>query len=278
MSIYHSGLVFPEGPVLLDDGGLLCVEMVPNAGQVVHIAPDGLSKRVLAVTGRPNGLAMDEHQNIWVAESARRALLKMDLDGRYEVFADRCGDEHFLFPNDVTVGPDGAIYMTDSGALVDDLAPDGEVNPDWYKVPFDGKIVRVDPQSGDVTCLTRGLQFANGLAFSPAGELYGNETMSGEIFRVESDGSRTVVANVVDTPRAADEVKGPDGMKFAADGRSLHAVFGQGNIAVLDTSGAIIQRIPVQGTHPTNLAIGKEGEIFVTEVSTGSIQRIEIDA
>lgn len=276
MAIFATDLGFPEGPVLLDDGCFLCVEMSPETGHVSHLSADGKVKRVLAKTGRPNGLALDKYGNIWVAETEQRALLKMALDGQYEVFADRWGEGRFMFPNDVAVGPDGAIYMTDSGILEEDLAPGGEVNPDWYTMPFDGKIFRIDPDTRDVTCLCQGIQFANGLAFSPAGKLYANETLSGEIFEITPGGERIFFGNVVEEVRAPDEMKGPDGMKFAADGSSYHCVFGQGDVTVLGPDGRVAARHPVKGAYPTNLVFGNSGEIYVTEMETGSIQCLEV--
>ncbi len=263
---------------MLDDGGLLVVEMSPATGQISRISADGREKEVLAQTGRPNGLAMDRAGNIWVAETRQRALLRLAPDGRIDTVADACDGERFLFPNDVAVGPDGAIYMTDSGVLEDDLAPNGEVNPEWYKLPVDGRIFRIDPASREVTCLLSGIQFANGLAFSSDGQLFANETLTGEIFRIASQGRRIPFGNVVATPRAMEEVKGPDGMKFAADGRSFHAVFGQGDITVLAPDGTVESRIPVEGTHPTNLAFGQpgSGDLYVTEASTNTLQKIHV--
>ena len=48
-----SGLRFPEGPVCLEDGSVLVVEI--QAGRLTRVAPDG-SKSVVAQTGGgPNG-------------------------------------------------------------------------------------------------------------------------------------------------------------------------------------------------------------------------------
>ena len=183
-----------------------------------------------------------------------------------------------MFPNDVAVGPDGAIYMTDSGVLEDDIAPGGVPSRDWLSLTFDGKVFRIDPVTGAVTCLTRGLQFTNGLAFSPDEALFINETLTGNVYRLAPDGGRILFGNVVAEPRAPDEFKGPDGMKFAADGRLFCCVFGQGDVTVLDSTGKLDTRLPVLGRYPTNLVFGGSGEgaIYVTEIKTGSIQRIVV--
>jgi sugar lactone lactonase YvrE len=103
MKIFADQLGFPEAPVLLPDGGFLFVEMDPAKGWVIRFSKDGKSRSVLAKTGRPNGLAPDRHGHFWVAETAMRALLRMSLDGKYEVIANGCGGEPFLFLNDVAL-------------------------------------------------------------------------------------------------------------------------------------------------------------------------------
>ncbi len=55
-----------------------------------QISPNGRHMRVIAETGRPNGLAVARDGFIWVAESANSALLRMTLDGKVEVVATEC--------------------------------------------------------------------------------------------------------------------------------------------------------------------------------------------
>ena len=52
--VFSSGLSFPEGPVVLQDGRWLVVEMEAQPGSVTQISPDGGKRRVIARTGRPN--------------------------------------------------------------------------------------------------------------------------------------------------------------------------------------------------------------------------------
>jgi len=85
MRLFAKDLGFPEAPVLLPDGSFLFVEMSPDKGCVTHISADGGSRRIVARTGRPNGLATDQEGFIWVAETAMRSLLKMTLAGEYQV-------------------------------------------------------------------------------------------------------------------------------------------------------------------------------------------------
>ena len=283
MKVFASDLGFPEAPVQLPDGDWLVVEMSPDRGCITRLTADGRTRERVVRTGRPNGLARDRDGVIWVAETHQRALLKLSLDGRYSVHADRCRGERFLFLNDLAFAPNGDLYLTDSGILFDELAPGGELNPDYRKLRYDGRVYRVDVKTAAVEQLDRGLQFANGIAFGPDGGLYITETLTGNIYRYAcrdgvAVGPRETFGNVIEHFDAA-ELKGPDGIKFAADGQLYVAVFGQGDITVLDPRGAVARRIKTEGTHPSNLLFAAAGQrqIYVTEVSTGALQVYDVD-
>ena len=282
MTKFADQLGFPEAPVLLPDGGFLFVEMDPAKGWVTRFSKDGRTRSVVAKTGRPNGLALDRDGYIWVAETRMRSLLKMSLDGKFEVVANSCGGEPFLFLNDVIVAPNGDVYLTDSGIEIEEVAPAGMLNPDYRKLRYDGRVYRIDPASRAVECVDRGMLFTNGLAFGPDGRLYVAETLSGNIYRYEYSrgrvtGARCLFGNVIEHFDPA-QLKGPDGMKFGADGHLYVAVFGQGDVTVLGPDGKVMRRIRTEGSMPTNLAFGLPGEkkIYVTEVESGSVQIFEV--
>ena len=136
--IFTRNLSSPEGPVVLHDRSWLVVEMGADRGCVTHISPDGESKRVIARTGRPNGLAVDRDGFIWVAESKTPTLLKLSMEGEFEVFLADCHGESFMFPNDLAFGPDGFLYLTDSGILMEQFLTDGKVREDYVSLPYDG--------------------------------------------------------------------------------------------------------------------------------------------
>jgi gluconolactonase len=78
-------------------------------GCVTQISSDGRTKRVVARTGRPNGLAVDREGIIWVAESQTRSLVRLTMDGKTDIIATECEEEPFLFPNDLCFGPDWSL-------------------------------------------------------------------------------------------------------------------------------------------------------------------------
>ncbi|HZF26741.1 MAG TPA: SMP-30/gluconolactonase/LRE family protein [Steroidobacteraceae bacterium] len=275
-------LGFPEAPVVLPDGSFLFVEMDPAKGWTIRFSPDGKTRSVVARTGRPNGLAADRKGNIWVAETAMRALLRLTLEGKYEVVVSACEGEPFLFLNDLALASNGDIYLTDSGIEMEDLAPRGQLNPDYRNLKYDGRVFRIDPTTRTVERVDRGLQFANGIAFGPDENLYVAETLSGNIYRYEcaagrATGKRKLFGNVIERFDPG-VLQGPDGMKFGADGSLYVAVFGQGDVTILGRNGAVTGRLKTAGAMPTNLVFGPRGEkkIYVTEVESGSVQVLDV--
>lgn len=282
MNTFAADLGFPEAPLLLPDHSFLFVEMDPAKGCITHVSQDGRSRTVLARTGRPNGLARDRNGTIWVAETAQRAVLRMTLDGNCERFANASATAPFLFLNDLAFAPNGDLYVTDSGIILDEIAPGGALRPDYRDLVYDGRVYRIDVRTAQVEIVDRGLQFANGIAFGPDSALYVAETLTGNIYRYDySDGrvagQRQTFGNVIEHFNRA-ELKGPDGMKFAADGSLYVAVFGQGDITVLGTRGEVRRRIKTGGAHPTNLTFGRAGtqQVYVTEVETSSVQVFDV--
>jgi gluconolactonase len=280
--IFASGLDVPEGPVLLADGNWLVVEMGAARGCITHISPDGQTKRVIARTGRPNGLAVDRMGVIWVAESQTPSLLRLTMDGQVEVFLTQCDGEPFLFPNDLAFGPDRALYMTDSGIRFGDFAPGGSIRPDYMDAPMDGRVYRIDVTSGEITTLDSGMRFTNGIAFGPDENLYVNEMLTAMVYRYRWEdggvmGGREDFGNVTD-PESAAAMKFPDGMKFGANGHLYVTVFGQGDVTVLGPDGAVVERIRTEGSLPTNLAFGPPGSrrIYVTEDEFGTMEVFDV--
>ncbi|HAA77373.1 TPA: hypothetical protein DCE37_19850 [Candidatus Latescibacteria bacterium] len=239
--IFFEGLMNPEGPVLLSNGDWFVVEMAPERGCVTRVSADGSERMPIAQTGRPNGLAVDSDGTIWVAESKNPpSLLKMSMDGAFEIYMTGSDHTPFLFSNDLVFGPDGTLWMTDSGVL----------EPEWRQyrngdreVPVvDGKVWKIDLEAKTATAIDRGIGFANGIAYGPDGYLYANETLTGDVFKYDlskDHPEREFFANAL--PDEVEQVEGQragvDGMAFDDQGRLYVTVIGYGDVAVYSLDG-----------------------------------------
>jgi len=159
------------------------------------------------------------------------------------VLADKYEGKKFNSPNDVVLGPDGALYFTDPTL---DL-----VKGEKQEIPFQG-VYRL-ASDGTVRLLIRDLEQPNGLAFSPDGKrLYVDDTKRRDIHVYDVDAS-----GGVGNGRLFGKEEGgggvPDGMKVDVKGNLF--VTGPLGIWVWDAEGHHIGTVVVPET-PANLAWG----------------------
>jgi hypothetical protein len=63
---------------------------------------------------------------------------RLALDGQCKVVAAGCRREPFPYPNDVCFGSDRAIYLIDSGDVIDHFAPDTRIRLKYLDLGCDG--------------------------------------------------------------------------------------------------------------------------------------------
>ncbi|MGK6324777.1 SMP-30/gluconolactonase/LRE family protein [Sphingomonas sp. DT-51] len=265
----------PEGPVALVNGDLLLVEMGEESACVTRLSPKGRTI-VARPGGRPTGLAIDGDGWIWVAGGANNSLVRLSPEGRTTLVVEGHRGEPFLFPNDLAFGPDGMLYMTDSGMKPKDLIRGLTIRSDFSTASYDGRVFQIDPRSGEVTAqLAEGIRFANGIAFGPDDALYYAETLTGVIHRQEIGRQATPFVEL-DRLGPTDRFCGPDGMAFSASGRLYCAVYGERRVAVVDERGFNLPSIPINGDRPTNVAFVCGGtDLLVTEVEHGTVEVVQ---
>ena len=105
-----TGFGFTEGP-MWDPAGFLYVSD-ETINKIYRVYPNGKKEEVIAL-GDPDGNTFDRRHRLIDCASVLRAIIEVTLDGKYKVLADHFEGKRFNSPNDVIVGPDGAIYFTD---------------------------------------------------------------------------------------------------------------------------------------------------------------------
>lgn len=259
-----SGLRFTEGPVW-DPKGFLYVSD-EEINKIFKVYPDGRKEEFLAL-GDPDGNTYDEQMRLLDCASYLRAIIRIDAAGKYEIVADRFEGKRFNSPNDVVIGPDGAIYFTDPTLDV----PPGE-KPE---LTFQG-VYRVDAKK-QVTLLTKDLTQPNGLAFSPDGKrLYIDDSKERNIrvYDAQPDGTLANGRIFGEEPGAKGEGV-PDGMKVDTAGNLY--VTGPGGIWVWDAAGHHLGTI-LMPEQPANLAWGGANLDTLYITATTSVYRLRMKA
>lgn len=255
-----TGFGFTEGPVWDPSGFLFVSDETLN--KIFRVYPDG-RKEDLIDLGDPDGNTFDSQGRLIDCASVLRAIIRVAPDGKYTVLADRYQGMRFNSPNDVVIGPDGAIYFTDPTL---DL-PEGQKQ----ETPFQG-VYRLD-EKGDVQLLTKDLTQPNGLAFSPNGtRLYIDDSEQRNI-RVYDFANGTVSNGRVFGDEHAEQRGGvPDGMKMDRQGNMF--VTGPKGIWVWDAQGHHLGTIAMP-EQPANLTWGESDNRTLYITATTSVYKLQ---
>jgi gluconolactonase len=258
VSVFATGFKFPEGPAVDRNGHLFVVDVA--TGDISRISPDGRVEVFLNTGGAPNGAKFHANGDLYVADR-KLGIIAISPRGEVRVIADRYQEEKFYGPNDLVFDSQGNLYFTD---------PEGSSAED----PL-GRLYRISSR-GELACLASGLAFPNGLALS------GDE----RYLFVAITRKNRILRYVLDPPPFRSYIFsqlsggwGPDGVAFDRAGNLYVAHYGGGDVLLLSPKGELLERIPVGGRHPTNVAFGGPDRriLFVTEAGTGSIYRFKTD-
>ena len=190
-TLVASDLFFPEGPIAMDDGTLLCVELGRRTVDRVH--PDGRVEVVSENGGSPNGIAIGPDGAVYVCNSggweftevmgfritaihqppdySGGRIERVDLaTGEVRVLYTECDGNPLMGPNDIVFDAHGGMWFTDHGKIRPRERDHGGV---YYAQP-DGSSIRE---------VIYPLESPNGIGLSPDGsKLYVAETHTGRLW------------------------------------------------------------------------------------------------
>ncbi|MGH9514426.1 MAG: SMP-30/gluconolactonase/LRE family protein [Terriglobales bacterium] len=259
--VIATGFKFTEGPVWDSAGYLYFSDEAGN--KIYRLYPNGKKEEVIAI-GDPDGNTFDLQHRLIDCSSVLRALVEITPDGKYKILADKDHGKKLNTPNDVVLGPDGALYFTN---------PNMDFRPGMkQEIPFQG-VYRLD-DTGNVRLLTKDLAQPNGLAFSPDGKRFyvdDSEQRNIRLYDVGADGSLTSGRIFGQEPGGKDDGV-PDGMKIDKAGNLF--VVGPKGIWVWDANGNHLGTIVVP-EQPANLAWGDKDYRTLYITATTSVYRLE---
>ena len=267
-----SGLLFPEGPVVLPDGSVLVVEIA--RGTLTRIGPDGTRRIVATPGGGPNGAAIGPDGRCYVCNNGGfrwtpegdptglRPTGQADdySGGRIEVVDLETGEVEELYrycdgrplcgPNDLVFDREGGFYFTDLGKVRERDQDRGAV----YYARADGSHIRqvVFP-----------IFTPNGCGLSPdGGTLYVAETETARLWAFRLAGSGEIVPEPFPSPHGGRLVVGLpgysrfDSLAVQADGSICVATLIEGGITIVSPDGASVRHVPMPDRWTTNIAFG----------------------
>lgn len=289
LELVTDGLLFPEGPVAMEDGSVLVTEIA--RGTITRVAADG-SKSVIAEVGAgPNGAAIGPDGALYVCNNGNNmawrrrgdslhshmdrppeyiggSIQRVDLtSGEVTELYSHFEGERLVAPNDIVFDDAGGFWFTDFAGRAGQTFTLGAI---YY-----GKI-----NGSGLKQARRSLFGPNGIGLSPdGGELYFAETYTGRLFAAKITGQGELEHLVGKPGRllvTLPELQAFDSLAVEENGDICVATCGPGSISVVSASGGLLEQIPVNDPVTTNICFGGADmtTAFITASTTGRLYRV----
>ena len=287
LEIIAEGLGFPEGPIAMDDGSVILVEI---KRQTLSRCWNGKTEVIAHLGGGPNGAAIGPDGAVYVCNNGGFAYVersgitiptgisadysggrieRVDLrTGKIDRLYERCGDHPLRGPNDLVFDRAGGLWFTDFGK---EMPRQRDKSGIYYATPDGKNIVEV----------YFGSTGYNGIGLSPdEATLYTAETTAGRLVAFEIAAPGAIVRKGLRFPgRVVATMKG-DPLEYFD---SL-AVTAAGNICVATLLAPGITTIAPDGTYSkiempdvftTNICFGGRDmrDAWITLSGTGKLAK-----
>ncbi len=286
-----SNLGFPEGPVAMNDGAVLFVDIKEQT--LMRLAPDGELTTVAHIPGGPNGVAIGpdgaayvcnnggvysfvpyEHEGVQITVPAPirpnykgGSVHRVDLQtGAVTQLFDSYQGQRLIAPDDIVFDRSGGFWFTDTGIEDADSTRYGGL----YYATIDGKTL--------IKAAT--IPMPNGVGLSPDGKtVYVSDTVFGRLWAMEITGPGQVKpgplpgmpGNVVQTLPGYQWL---DSLKVEQDGQVCVGTIFNGGITVFGLDGTT-EHVPIPDLFTTNMCFGGPDmrDLWITASSTGKIYK-----
>lgn len=284
-------LRFPEGPVVLDDGSVLFVEIARPS--VTRVSPDGTKTVVAEPGGGPNGAAVGPEGKVYLCNNGGcfvwhdlggltvpgpvpetwhgGSIQRLDLEtGAVDTVYTECDGRRLRAPNDLVFDPTGGFWFTDHGVRLDRTGDRTAV----YYATADGTSIKE---------VLFPLDAPNGVGLSPDGrDLYVAETHTGRVWRWSVPEPGVVEGRNPMGPAGGELLCGLpghqllDSLAVDGDGWVCVGTLINGGITAISPDGSEVVHTPLDDPLVTNIAFrGAEPRAVVTLSGTGRL--VEID-
>ncbi|HYD08609.1 MAG TPA: SMP-30/gluconolactonase/LRE family protein [Acidimicrobiales bacterium] len=289
------GLRFPEGPIAMDDGSVVLVEIKGQC--LTRVQPDGTTSVIAELGGGPNGAAVGPDGAVYVCNNGGFAwhevmgmnvpgeqpedyiggrIQRVDLgSGEVTDLYTECNGIGLRGPNDIVFDRDGGFWFTDLGKSRERETDKGGI----YYATADGSTI---------TEVVYGMTTPNGIGLSPDGSrLYVAETQTGRVWwwDVAGPGQLQPGATMPFSPGQATllhtfpNYQLLDSLAVDGDGNVCVATLLTGAITAISTAGEVVAQVPVPDWDPfvTNVCFGgPDGRTaFITSSGFGKLYAAE---
>jgi len=295
LRVVATGLGFPEGPIAMDDGSVVLVEI--QRGTLTRVSADGDVSVVAECGGGPNGAAIGPDGKVYICNNGGFTwstlegflipgdkpddyiggrIQRVDLDtGEVETLYDSCDGAPLRGPNDLVFDTAGGFYFTDLGK--------GHSDTDTVDR---GRVFYAQTDGSSVTQIAARMDHPNGCGLSPDGDrLYVAETLVGRLWwwnvrgPGQIEGGETFFGS-----GGANLLHGFEGFQFldslAVDsaGNVCVATILNGGVSVVSPDGELVDFVPVpDDVLVTNICFGGEDlrTAYITSSGKGVLYATE---
>ena len=245
ITVLSEGLGHPEGPYVLPDGRVVFANTYKS--EIGVWEPGGRTGRYAFTGGGPNACMLGSDGYVyctntptvgkWVAPEHRPpSIQRAAPDGRVEIVATEADGVKLNAPNDLTFGPDGRLYFTDSG----DWDPENKPHPGYICVIGADGAAHILEELPPV--------YPNGIVAEPDGAIVWVESYTRRLVRRTPSGAKHHLHTLP-------EQHIPDGFKIDAAGNFWITSFSSGGVDIVGRDGTPIDFLETGGV-PLNCVFG----------------------